>query len=85
MYPPDVHAVINPPDQAVASCNDAFLNIYQPWLTMFKRGVPSAYVFPFDDPYSTFQCGTGPGANTNSYVVKLCPVKPSWLPSYLRG
>lgn len=52
--------------------NPNWNNHVQPTLEWLKRGCPTANTYPFDDPSSTFQCGTT-GTNTVSYTITFCP------------
>lgn len=50
----------------------------QPYVFWLKKACPTCYVYPYDDPNSTFTCGNGPKNspnynNTVNYTVIFCP------------
>jgi len=54
--------------------NNEWVSVVLPTLQWLKAGVPNVYTYPFDDPTSTFQCGTfSSGINIQNYKIVFCP------------
>ena len=69
-----VGAQITRPNQGYNWTNTAWTTTVQPTIKWLKEGCPTCYVFPFDDPSSTFQCdsaGQFQPANAQNYLFKI--------------
>ena len=66
-----------PPAPYTAQCgssNADWVGNAQPTLTWLKSACPTAYVYPFDDPSSTFTCSSMENnVNTLNYTITYCP------------
>lgn len=62
-----------PPGSQCYDNNPTWASRVQPLLVFLKEACPTAYTYPFDDPTSTFNCGTA-GPNMMGYQVTFLPL-----------
>lgn len=66
-----------PATDTCKATNNVWERYALPWTEWMKRACPTAYVFPFDDASSTFQCQnmdpTFNNENTQNYTITFCP------------
>ena len=69
---------IHAPATSACECqNPTWQQKALPWLEWMKEACPTSYVFPYDDPSSTFQCRNQDPSfgnkNTLGYTITFCP------------